>query len=96
MKKLVKLFALFLQSVFLTSCGQSQTNSLKDNIKAETKDIVTSPGSDERKIHTKYEYTDSMGKRLIIQNGLPRGGLRYTDPKGEVYAYAIFWTRIIN
>jgi len=96
MKKLVKLFALFLQSVFLASCVQSQSNSLKDNIKAETKHIVTSPGSDERNVHTKYEYTDSMGKRLIIQNGLPRGGLRYTDPNGEVYAYAIFWTRIIN
>jgi hypothetical protein len=37
-----------------------------------------------------------MGKRLIIQNGFPRGGSRYTDPNGEVYAYAIFWTRIIN
>jgi hypothetical protein len=27
---------------------------------------------------------------------LPRGGSRYTDPNGKVYAYAIFWTRIIN
>ncbi len=42
MKKFVTLFALFLIAVFYTSCGQSQTNVPKDNIKAETKDIVTS------------------------------------------------------
>lgn len=32
MKKLVKLFALFLMSVFHTSCGQNQTNVPQDNI----------------------------------------------------------------
>jgi hypothetical protein len=96
MKKLVILFDLFLMSVFLTSCGQSQTNSPKETIKAETKDIVTSPGSDARNIHTKYEYADSIGKRLIIQNSIPRGGIKYTDSNGEVYVYAVFWTRIIN
>jgi len=37
MKKFVKLFALFLMSVFCTSCGQNQTNSQKDSIKSETK-----------------------------------------------------------
>ena len=82
-------------SVFLSSCGQTQTNSPKENIKAETKDIVTSPGSNE-KYHTKYEYTDSIGKRLIIQNSFPKGGIKYTDSNGEVYVYAVFWTRIIN
>ncbi len=40
-------------SVFLTSCGQTQTNPSKDNIKFETKDVVTSPGSNET-YHTKY------------------------------------------
>jgi ligand-binding sensor domain-containing protein len=44
MKKHVKLFALFLMSVFLTSCGQNQTNSTEDSIKSETKDTVTSQG----------------------------------------------------
>jgi hypothetical protein len=96
MKKPVKLFALFLMPVFLTSCGQNQTNAPKDNIKSETKDIVTSPGSNDPNVHTKYEYTDSIGKRLIIQNGFPRGGMKYTDPNGEVYGYVIFWTQIIN
>lgn len=90
-------YALFLMLVFSTSCGgQTKTDVPKGTIKSETKDIVTSPGSDERNVHTKYEYTDSSGKRLVIQNGLPRGGSRYTDPNGEVYSYAIFWTRIIN
>ena len=55
MKKLVKLFAVFLMFVFHTSCGQNQTNVPKDNIKSETKDIVTSPGFKE-KYNTKYEY----------------------------------------
>jgi len=96
MKKIVKLFALFLMPVFYTACGQSQTNSPKDNIKSKTKDIVPSYISNDPSIHTKYEYTDSIGKRLIIQNGFPRGGSRYTDPDGEVYGYAVFWTRIIN
>jgi hypothetical protein len=96
MKKFVKLFTLFLMSVFLTSCGQNQTNSPKDNIKSETKDIVTSPGSNEPNIHSKYEYADSIGKRLIIQNSFPKGGIKYTDSNGEVYVYAVFWTRIIN
>jgi len=96
MKKPVKIFTLFLMSVFLSSCGQNQTNSPKENIKAETKDIVTSPGSNEPDIHSKYEYADSAGKRLIIQNSFPRGGIKYTDPNGDVYVYAVFWTRIIN
>jgi hypothetical protein len=82
--------------VFHTSYGQNQTNVPKDNIKSETKDTVPSYRSNDPNIHTKYEYTDSIGKRLIILNGFPRGGSRYTDPNGEVYGYAVFWTRIIN
>jgi hypothetical protein len=46
-------------------------------------------------IYTKYEYTDSMGKRLIIQNSFPKGE-SYTDPNGKEYFKVIFWTRIIN
>jgi hypothetical protein len=90
MNKTVKLFALFLMSVFYTSCGQNQTNAPKDTIKSETKDTVTS-----RWIYTKYEYTDSIGKSLIIQNSLPRGG-PYTHPTGNRFGYGIFWTRVIN
>ena len=81
--------------VFHTSCGgQNKTDPPKENIKPETKDIVTSTGSNE-KYHIKYEYTDSIGKSLIIQNSFPKGVL-YTDSNGKEYAKATFWTRIIN
>jgi hypothetical protein len=57
----------------------------------------SAPNNDNGKnIYTKYEYADSSGKRLIIQNSFPRGGMKYTDPKGEVYNYVVFFTRIIN
>ena len=78
--------------VFFTSCGgQNKTDLPKEKIKSETKDASTS-----RWIYTKYEYTDSIGKSLIVQNSFPKGGTKYTDPDGEVYYYAVFFTRIIN
>jgi hypothetical protein len=96
MIKYIDKYALFLMLVFCTSCGgQNKPDLPKENIKPETKDIVTSTGSNET-YHTKYEYTDSICKSLIIQNGFPKGGIKYTDSNGEVYVYAIFWTRIIN
>lgn len=78
--------------VFCISCGgQNKPDLPKENIKSETKDILTSTGF----IHTKYEYTDSIGKRLFIQNSFPKGE-KYTDPNGKEYFKSIFWTRIIN
>jgi hypothetical protein len=44
----------------------------------------------------KYEYADSMGKRLIIHNSFPKSGINYTDPNGKKYIYAVFWTQITN
>jgi ligand-binding sensor domain-containing protein len=44
MKKLVKLFTLFLMSVFYISCGQKKTDLPKDDIKSEAKETVTSYG----------------------------------------------------
>jgi hypothetical protein len=81
--------------VFHTSCGQGQTNVSKDNIKSETKDIVTPPDLMILSIHSKYEYADSMGKRLIIQNSFSRG-IKYTDPNGKKENKVLFWTRITN
>jgi hypothetical protein len=92
--KYVHVYAFFLMPFFHTSCGQNQTNVPKDNIKSETKDTVTSPGSNE-KYQTKYEYTDSIGKSLIILNSF-RQGAPYIDPKGISYGKVIFWTRLIN
>jgi len=50
----------------------------------------------DKEIYTQNEYRDADGKRIIIQNAYPRGGRKYTDPKGNACAYAVFWTRIIN
>jgi hypothetical protein len=81
-----------LLSLVICNSGEGQNKT----VPAKTKDIVSSPRPDDRGVHTKYEYTDSIGKRLIIQNGFPKGGSTYTDPNGKVYGYAVFWTRIIN
>lgn len=94
--KYTHVYTLFLMFVFCTSCGgQNKPDLSKDNSESETKDIVNSPRSNDPSIHTKYEYTDSIGKRLIIQNGFPRGG-PYTDLNGKEYFKVIFWTRLIN
>ena len=95
-------YILLLMLVCHTSRGQNKTDLTKENIKSETKDIVTSPGPNERNIHTKYEYTDSVGKRLIIQNSFPKGGVAingnrgYTSSTGKTHGFGIFWTRVIN
>ncbi|SFM89233.1 hypothetical protein SAMN05428949_1197 [Chitinophaga sp. YR627] len=95
--KYIQIPVLSLILVFFTSCGgQNKANLSKENSKSETTNVVTSPSSYEQYVYTKYTYADAIGKRLIIQNSFPRGGLKYTDPKGNVYIYAIFWTRIIN
>ena len=87
--KYIHLNALFLVFVFYTSCGQNKINSPKENIKSETKDTVPSYRSNDPNIHTTYEYTDSIGKSLVIQNGFPRGE-KYTAPNGEEYFKVIF------
>lgn len=46
--------------------------------------------------NTRYEYTESNGARLIIQNSFPKSGINYSDPNGKKYVYAVFWTQIIN
>lgn len=43
----------------------------------------------------KYEYADSKGNHLIIQNSLPKGD-NYIAPNGKQYFRVIFWTRVIN
>lgn len=82
--------ALLLILVSLTCCGQNNTDLSNDSARSETKDVSTFGW-----IHTTYEYSDANGKRVIIQNSLPKGD-RYTDANGNEYAKATFWTRIIN
>jgi hypothetical protein len=42
-----------------------QNRPPKSNIKSETKDAITFPRPNEPNFHTKYEYTDPIGKSLI-------------------------------
>jgi hypothetical protein len=88
----IQAYALFLVLVFCNSCrGQNKPGlEPEEKIKAETRDLSASRGID-----TKYEYTDSDGKSLIIQNSFPKGIL-YTDSNGKEYVKVTFWNRIIN
>ena len=82
----------------LFSCRQA-SKSTPDAAEIGTSDSVKNVQNkkiNDKDIYTKYDYTDSNGKSLIIQNGFPRGGIKYTDPNGDVYGYAVFWTQIIN
>ena len=76
------------------SCGQA-SKSTPDTVDIETLSSVKNAQND-KDIYTKYEYADFNGKSITIQNGYPRGGIKYTDPNGNVCSYAVFWTRIIN
>ena len=77
MKKLLKLFALFLMSVFHTSCGQNKTELPKNNIKAETKDIVSSHGPDHQMVRNIKK--GSNGSILIAGSN--------TTSLGDVFRY---------
>ena len=68
----------------LFSCGQVSI-SKTDTVDIETYNSVRN-----------YEYADSMGNRLMIHNSLPKGGMKYIEPNGEVYGYVGFWTQITN
>jgi hypothetical protein len=80
------------------SCEQHR-NAVSDGadikILNSTKSIQNRSSS-ARYIHTSYEYADSSGVQLIIQNSVPKSGINYTAPDGKKYVYAVFWTRIIN
>ncbi|MEI2738253.1 MAG: hypothetical protein V9F01_05665 [Chitinophagaceae bacterium] len=82
MKK--NILILIMATTGLCSCGQS-SKSTPETVDIETVNSVR-----------KYEYADSMGKRLIIHNSFPKSGGSYTDPNGKKYVYAVFWTRITN
>ena len=90
-------------TIGLFSCGQKNESRNKITADIETLDSIKTsenqkPQADNSKrfIDIEYRYIDAIGKSLIIQNSLPKGGLEYTDSNGKGYVYAIFWTRIIN
>jgi hypothetical protein len=75
---------LIMATTGLFSCGQT-SKSKPDTVDTETYNSVRN-----------YEYADSMGNRLIIHNSGPKGGMKYTDPNGQVYGYVGWWTQITN
>ena len=93
---------LIIATTGLFSCEQ-RSKSTPDTVNIKTLDSTKNVQSqkpltnhNEKYINTKYEYTESNGARLIIQNSFPKSGINYTDPNGKKYIYAVFWTRIIN
>lgn len=89
-----RIIILILATIGLFPCKQGSKPKLAA-VDIEPLNSVKNVQND-KDIYTKYEYADADGKRIIIQNGYPRGGIRYTDPNGNVGGYAVFWTRIIN
>jgi hypothetical protein len=100
MKKII--FILILTITGLFSCkqgGKSTPNAVAIETLASTKNVQTKKPSakhSENNFYTKYEYTESNGASLIIENSFPKSGINYADPTGKKYIYAVFWTRITN
>ena len=85
-------------TIGLFSCGQG-SRSTSDTVDIKTSDTTKNIQSKKplrQYIHTQYEYTDAMSASLVIQNSFPKSGTNYTDPNGNKYIYAVFFTRIIN
>lgn len=89
-----KSILLIIATAGLFSCKQTNKSTPK-TVDVETVSSANSIQND-NDIYSKYGYTDSNGKCITIQNGYPRGGMKYTAPNGNVFSYAVFWTRIIN
>lgn len=89
---------LILATTGLFSCKQDDKSALNTETLDSVKNVQSKNrlANNDKDIYTKYKYTDSKGGSVIIENSFPKGGIRYTDPKGEQYVYAVFWTRIIN
>ena len=101
---------LMLATTGLSSCGQeSQSSTNKASMASEIVDstkIYTGLPSLTHDLD-KYVYTDTLyktsaGEGITIQNSFPKGGsiepggIQYVDSMGKTYAFAVFWTRIIN
>ncbi len=93
---------LILATIGIFSCKQvskSTSDIVGIGTLDSTKNVKSQKPSakhNENNFYTKYEYTESNGARLIIQNSFPKSGANYTDPNGKKYIYAVFWTQITN
>lgn len=100
MKKRLRIISLLTISLFSCGEGSKATPAIADEKPPELPEKVGSQKPlaqfDEQFIDTEYRYTDSAEQSIIIQNSLPKGGQRYTDPTGNTFVYAVFWTHIAN
>ena len=97
MKKSILTFIIATAGFF--SCKQSnnsKTDIIETKVSDSIKNIHNKNTFNDKDIYSKYKYFDTDGKNVIIKNGFPRGGLKYTDKNGDNYNYAVFWTQIIN
>lgn len=85
---------IFIATVGLISC-KLHNKSKQNEVSVETLSSEKKVQND-IDLYSKNEYTDFNGNQIIIENGYPRGGIKYTDTKGNVYSYVVFWTRINN
>lgn len=99
-----KFFQFLILIPVLYACGQENTSkSAKIKNDVLISNTINNVGLQdsaaiilEKYIDTKYQYVAVNNQRLTIENGLPKGGLTYTDSSNTKYVYAIFWTRIKN
>ena len=91
---LKNLLLLIIVTAGLFSCKQA-IKSVSENVDVETVNSEKNIQNN-KDIFTKYEYSDSEKKSITIENGYPRGGIKYIDSNGNENSYAVFWTRIIN
>lgn len=97
-------------TIWLCACSQSNKSTIgkiaiapetADAAKDEAKLPPLSPDLD-KYIYTDTLYPSSTGKGIRIQNSFPKGGSiesngkQYIDASGKTYAFAVFWTRIVN
>lgn len=83
----------------MCSCGksiESKPSTLNIDASKPTRTIEKENNYSQRFVDTKFEYLSSNNLSLTIQNSLPKGGLKYTNPKGQEFIYLVFWTRMIN
>lgn len=81
-------------SVLLFSCGSGPKAGQQEGDTSLTNDSV--PRGNELTGPSRYVYTDPEGKRLILENHLPKGGTRYVAPDGQSYGLVVFWSKFIN
>ncbi|MFZ1592292.1 MAG: hypothetical protein WAT27_09425 [Chitinophagales bacterium] len=108
MKKSIIISILAITSFW--SCGQrSNSKSVGGEVEFASEDSLNNNNGQllqhnelARYIYTDTTYTTSTGKRITIQNSLPKGGSiepngnQYFDASGKFFAFAAFWTRVIN